>query len=358
MPQTSFAQPMKPTAVHITDALRDALGQVLAQERAQWRRERELIEAQARADVLEIRASVERMVAERLASLRDGRDGTDGAPGRDGVDGANGRDGLDGAPGRDGLDGAPGKDGVDGRDGLDGAPGRDGLDGAPGRDGIDGAPGRDGIDGRDGANATDEQVAEAVARYMAANPVPAGRDGRDGVDGRDGAPGAPGAPGKLPVVREWHDAVHYEGDVVTHAGATYQAQRDTGREPPHADWICLAAAGGPGQDGRSMVVRGTWSADERYERLDVVALNGASFAARRDDPGPCPGEGWQMIAAQGGRGKPGDPGRRGDPGPAAAAVVRADVDDDARLTLVNGDGTRVVVDLYPLLSRIDHARGR
>lgn len=326
MPLQSSMPPMLPNAVQFTEALRDALGQVLARERAQWRRERELIEAQARADVLEIRASVERMVAERLATLRDGRDGADG------------------------------RDGIAGRDGVDGAAGRDGLDGAAGRDGVDGVNGRDGIDGRDGADATDEQIAEAVARYMAANPVPAGRDGRDGVDGRDGAPGPAGPPGALPVARAWSDAVHYLGDVVTHGGATWQAQRDTGREPPHEDWICLAAPGAAGADGRSMVVRGTWSDAERYEALNVVVLNGAGFVARRDDPGACPGEGWQMIAAQGGRGKPGEPGPRGLPGAAGPAIVRADVDDEGRLTLTHADGARVVADLYPLLSRIDHGR--
>lgn len=51
----------------------------------------------------------------RIANIKDGRDG---APG---VDGRPGRDGKDGRPGRDGKDG---KDGVAGRDGVDG---RDGV---------------------------------------------------------------------------------------------------------------------------------------------------------------------------------------------------------------------------------------
>lgn len=64
--------------------------------------------------------------------------------------------------------------------------------------GLDGAPGRDGVDGRDGKDAepvTPEQVAEAVARYMAENPVKDGADGRDGRDGVDGQPGEKGADG-------------------------------------------------------------------------------------------------------------------------------------------------------------------
>lgn len=166
--------------------------------------------------------------------------------------------------------------------------------------------------------------------------------------------GEPGPPGKLPLVRAWADGVHYEADVVTHDGAVYQAQRDTGREPPHEDWLLIAAPGRDGEDGRSLNIRGTWSAVEIYQRLDVVALNGASFAARRDDPGPCPGEGWQMIAAQGKRGNPGEAGKglRGDPGKAGPPVAAMSIDDDGMLTLVNADGSEVRCDLYPILSKL------
>lgn len=156
------------------------------------------------------------------------------------------------------------------------------------------------------------------------------------------------------MVRAWADGVHYESDVVTHAGAVYQAQRDTGREPPHEDWLLIAAPGRDGEDGRSMTIRGTWSAADTYVRLDVVALNGASFVARRDDPGPCPGEGWQMIAAQGKRGNPGEPGKglRGEPGKAGPPVAAMSVDEDGMLTLVNADGSEVRCDLYPILSKL------
>ena len=44
---------------------------------------------------------------------------------------------------------------------------------------------------------------------------------------------ATGPAGKLPLVRVYQpEAVHYEGDVVVHSGATWQALRDTGRAPP------------------------------------------------------------------------------------------------------------------------------
>ena len=272
--------------MQLPDALRDALGQVIAQQRQEWRRERELIEAQSRATIAELRAevaalaaSIEQRVAERLATLRDGKDGADG------------RDGLDGAPG---PQGEPGRDGADGKDGRDGAPGERGPEG------------------------------------------PAGR---------------------MPVARAWADGVHYEGDVVTHDGGTWQAVRDTGRAPPSDDWVCLAAPGRAGEDGRTFTIRGTWAEGEDYRALDVVALNGASFVARRDDPGACPGEGWQMIAAQGKRGAQGEPGRsgiRGEPGRAGPAVAAMEVDGEGMLTLINADGTRAQLDLYPLLSKIAH----
>lgn len=73
-----------------------------------------------------------------------------------------------------------------------------------GEDGKDGRPGKDGEDGKDGARGpgpTDQQVADAVAEYCAANggcvgaTGPAGPAGVQGVAGNDGKAGAPGADG-------------------------------------------------------------------------------------------------------------------------------------------------------------------
>jgi len=62
-------------------------------------------------------------------------------------------------------------------------------------------------------------------------------------------------------------------------------------------------------------VRGTFSEKETYAANDVVAPNGASFIARRDNPGACPGPHWQMVAAQGRRGAIGPRGERGEAAP-------------------------------------------
>lgn len=163
--------------------------------------------------------------------------------------------------------------------------------------------------------------------------------------------GEPGPMGKLPAIRAWEDRVYYESDAVTKDGATYQALRDTGHAPPHEDWICIAKAGKDGEDGRSFDVRGTYKPDGEYLALNVVALNGASFVAKRDNPGLCPGDGWQLIAMQGKPGKPGErqKGDKGDPGP---SIVGGEIDSSGLMTLRLGDGSSVNVDMYPALSRI------
>lgn len=258
--------------------------------------------------------------------------------GERGLPGERGADGMPGPRGEPGVPGEKGERGTDGIHGRDGAPGERGADGMPGRDGANGLPGERGERGLDG--------------------LP-GRDGDPGIPGERGDRGDAGPPGKLPLVREWEDRVHYEGDVVTCGGRTFQALRDTGKAPGGEDWICLAERGTDGtngQDGRGFRICGTWAEDGDYRALDVVALNGASFAARRDAPGACPGDGWQLIAGQGKQGKPGERGPKGDRGergPAGFPVVAMSVDMEGLLTLTNGDGSQVTCDLYPLLSQLN-----
>jgi hypothetical protein len=61
-------------------------------------------------------------------------------------------------------------------------------------------------------------------------------------------------------------------------------------------------------------IRGTYAQSEKYEPGDVVALDGASFMAKRAAPGQCPGPDWQLVARQGARGIAGPEGKRGPPG--------------------------------------------
>src|SRR5262245_61831589 len=62
-------------------------------------------------------------------------------------------------------------------------------------------------------------------------------------------------------------------------------------------------------------IKGTYNPRDEYRIGDLVAKDGASFVARKDDPGPCPGEGWQLMARQGGRGIAGPRGERGKDAP-------------------------------------------
>jgi hypothetical protein len=107
--------------------------------------------------------------------------------------------------------------------------------------------------------------------------------------------------------------------------------------------MCLATSG---RDGKSIAVRGTFDQSASYRRLDVVALNGGSFIALKDAPGPCPGSGWQLIASQGKRGVAGEKGERGFTGPkgdagASGATIRDWKIDRARYvaTPVMTDGS-------------------
>lgn len=194
-------------------------------------------------------------------------------------------------------------------------------------------------DGEDGKSVDMDEVRtlieSSVERRVAEIPVP--KDGEDGKDGR------------LPVVKAWEDRVYYAGDVCAFDGSTWQASVDTGRSPPHADWTCLAARGEKGRDADQIVPRGAFNEAEEYPRLSIVMLGGASFIANRDNPGPCPGEGWNLLAKQGKKGDPGEV-RKGDRG---VGIARVSVDESqGLLTLHKDDGTSDVIDLYPLLSRL------
>ena len=132
------------------------------------------------------------------------------------------------------------------------------------------------------------------------------------IANQPGPQGPPGPPGKLPCVKDYVDGrVHYEADVVTNAGALWQARGDTVHGPPHADWVCLARAG---RDGLTPTIRGTYDVHEDYKMLDIVAMDGAAFIAKQYNPGVCPGDGWQLLSRQGRAGRRGERGEMGPRG--------------------------------------------
>jgi hypothetical protein len=246
-----------------------------------------------------------------------GPPGLVGQPGEPGPPGQPGAPGAVGAQGEPGLSvkGDPGEIGPAGPQGLPGLVGHRGLPGergAPGEPGPAGQPGAPGIKGMDGGMGPQGIAGPAGA---IGEPGPPGLAGPPGERGLIGPQGEVGPMGRLPLIKGFEaDTVHYSGDVVSHLGGSWQAQRDTGRAPPHADWTPLALGGRDGADGASPTVRGTWRAEESYRQLDICALNNGSFIAKRDDPGTCPGEGWQLLTSPGRQGKSGEPGPRGPSG--------------------------------------------
>jgi hypothetical protein len=159
----------------------------------------------------------------------------------------------------------------------------------------------------------DEAVAKHVAQAIANFRQPS-----------DGAPGPAGPPGKLEIVKDHvENRVYHERDlVVAGDGALYQVDCDTAATPPHADWRCITRAGRDGHDALNFSIEGTHDPAKKYRRLSIVTLNGSSFVARHDDPGPCPGDGWQLLASasrRGQQGLKGERGERGSTGPLAIA---------------------------------------
>ena len=200
-----------------------------------------------------------------------------------------------------------------------------------------------------------------------AGPIgPQGEPGVPGTPGEKGDKGDPGPPGQLPIARVFvPDTVHYAGDAVTHAGALWQATKDTGQAPPHADWICLAA---DGQDGITPTIRGTYDPAGIYARLDIVALNSSSFIARKDQPGPCPGEDWQLIVSAGKQGRPGPPGAKGErgepgskggPGAPAPTILAWKVDRESyTVTPIMSDASEVpAIEMRALFEQFHDERG-
>jgi hypothetical protein len=156
------------------------------------------------------------------------------------------------------------------------------------------------------------------------------REPVDGSRGEPGPRGEAGPPGRIEGVGAYvHGAVHYERDVVVLEGSTYMAKHDTARAPPHDDWQLIAARG---RDAVMPKIMGTYREGESYSFLNIVALGGSSFIARIDDPGPCPGEGWQLIASagrpgkQGQKGERGEQGQRGERGAAAPTILGWKID--------------------------------
>lgn len=290
----------------LTEAAADAVGREIARLRGEAKQQNDLRDAEYRARSAELEtrilsaATLEKELRERLANLKDGEPGDKGEKGDKGDQGDRGE---------------------------------------PGHDVEEITVTQTGAIVEFGFQVDDVRTVFEVE-------LPAGDKGDKGDQGDRGLEGPAG---KLSSVEPWSDQVHYEGAIRTHAGATWQALRDTAKEPPHEDWACIAARG---IDGRSFEPKGAYDPEGEYQALDVVALNGGSFIALKDQPGPCPGDGWRLLVSRGSRGERGEKGLRGERGPAGPSIKEMEVDGEGLLTLTNADGSVVTCDLYPVLSKI------
>jgi hypothetical protein len=162
----------------------------------------------------------------------------------------------------------------------------------------------------------------------------------------------------LPAVKSWRSGeVHYDGDVVAHDGATYQALRDTARSLDSADWLCIARSGRDGADGMSFTIRDTYDPAATYHKLDVVTLNSTWFAAKKDAPGVCPGPDWKAgpTGRRGDRGERGPRGEKGDPALPAREYTSWKIDrENYRVVPEFSDGSLgVPIDIRSLFERYD-----
>jgi integrin beta 3 len=280
--------------------------------------------------------------------------GEPGEPGPAGPTGKDGEPGPQGEPGPIGERGEPGERGLQGLPGDRGEPGQHGPAGEPGRIGEAGPAGERGLKGDRGEPGQAGERGPIGERGERGEQGPQGRDGIPGVSikgdagergergergdpgpigdrglagdrgpaGERGEPGPAGVKGEagddglLELASAWDGGIVYRGTLVTHAGATFQALRDTAKEPPGDDWRVIAAAGRDGAPGASFKIRGTYVPDSSYAALDVVTLDHGWFVAKIDNPGICPGPNWQSgpVGKKGEKGLPGDRGERGPQG--------------------------------------------
>lgn len=178
------------------------------------------------------------------------------------------------------------------------------------------------------------------------------------VELKDGSPGSAGPPGERGERGEPGEAVTGPpGEPGPPGPAGERGEQGIpgeGIQGPSGEQGIPGPVGEAGEAGRSIAVAGTWRPHATYAALTVVARDGGSFIALRDDPGPCPGEGWQLMTRQGKAGPPGPKGERGEkgnPGLPGASPAALTVDSEGLLTLVMDDGRTFSCDLYPLLVR-------
>jgi hypothetical protein len=94
----------------------------------------------------------------------------------------------------------------------------------------------------------------------------------------------------------------------------------------------------------------------------------SSFIARKDQPGRCPGEDWQLIVSVGKQGRPGPPGAKGErgepgskggPGAPAPTILAWKVDRESYMvTPIMSDASEVpAIEMRALFEQFHDERG-
>ncbi len=156
------------------EAVADAVGAILAQQRREWSLEHAVFVAEHKAMLADLRrenaelqaalkAAAEEQKALAGAAIANLKDGEPGEPGEKGEPGPPGES-IAGPPGEKGDAGEPGAPGERGEPGeaITGPPGEQGPPGPPGAAGEPGAEGPPGPPGQDGKSMDAGEVAEIV----------------------------------------------------------------------------------------------------------------------------------------------------------------------------------------------------
>lgn len=202
----------------------------------------------------------------------------------------------------------------------------------------DGEPGQKGDPGENAPPPTGEQIAEAVAKWLEANPPAAGKDGADGKDGEKGDPGKDGLglagslidrSGNLIVTmtdgttrdlgpvegsdgKDGKDGVDGKDGEPGPAGFSLEdfdsEIRDGGRT------LVLSFTAGDTKHTvehqlDTMIYRGTYKASQEYQPGDTVTCGGQTYhcnsaTAERPDGGS---DAWTICSRRGRDGKDADP---------------------------------------------------
>lgn len=331
------------------EAVADAVGAILAQQRREWSLEHAAFVAEHKAALADLRRENAELLAAlkaaadeqrarvdaALAGVKDGEPGPPGPPGPKGesIVGPQGEKGdpgesIEGQPGAKGDKGDPGES-VAGPQGEKGDPGES-IEGPAGPKGDKGDPG-DSIPGpqgergigiaavvRDGMRLSFELDDGRIfdvgdiggARGEKGDPGPEGpaaRDGRDGLPGVPGANGAPGLDGKDGRNGiDGKDGLGFDDMTVEYDGErcfTFRLARgDNVKEWAHTVPVQL--------------YRGVYVEGRQYEEGDTVTWGGSLYHCNgptTDKPG-AGAAAWTLAVKRGQDGKDGKPGVKGDPG--------------------------------------------